>query len=370
MTYQESNEYDGGSATSDLENVFNVSYAPDERAKNERINDTSDYDERSEAGEFSLAQQSSPELSGFYSIETAARDRSRRNFYVKPGGSANSVLDRYLVDVSKYDLLTREEEIELGRRAQEGDTDARKKLILANLRLVIKFAGWYRNRGLDFEDLVQEGNLGLLRAAQLYDPSKGTRFSTYASIWVKQLISRAVDNKGRAVRLPVGLNRDIKAIRHLITAMEQLYGVGPSIEELSRQTHLSIPRVETALTNMDGILSLDHKTSSEFDRELGEQIAGYGASEVEFRTELFLSHRMLQKVLKELTKPQRKVVTMRYGLDGFEPRTFTDIAQSLGLSLDQVRELYFKAIKKMRQKFAASEQVPPAPPVKRGAYAI
>jgi RNA polymerase primary sigma factor len=285
-------------------------------------------------------------------------------------GSRETVLEHYLRKASKYNLISREEEILLTRRAKTGDVSASTKLVLANLRLVIKFAKRYRNRGLDFEDLVQEGNLGLIRATQLFDPERGTRFSTYASLWIIQFISRAVDNKSRSIRLPVCLHQEIRTLRQLSTSIEQKRGAKPSTEELAKLTELSVARVKNALIAMESTISLDQKISAQSDMDLGEQITGETSNDVEFYAEMQLSRQWVKKLLKSLNENELNVVSLRYGLDGSDGLAFPQICAQTGLSPTEVRRLHTVALKKLRRRVDALGSNVLVENERRGLYAL
>jgi len=245
-------------------------------------------------------------------------------------------------------LLTQEEEIELAERARKDDRQARQKLILANLRLVLKFARRYRDRGIDFEDLVQEGNLGLIRAAQLYDPTKGTRFSTYACIWIIQFISRLVDNRSRSVRLPVRVHKDIRKVGRIIQQVKTARGTEPSLSEIVEISKLSESRVQAAFSNMAGALSLDQEVGVGQNREIGDQIVYDDGISSESEAENHLSEALVKQLIKTLNPEELEIVQLRYGLTGTEEIGFKEMSDRSGLSLSKVKRIHSNALKKMR----------------------
>lgn len=195
-----------------------------------------------------------------------------RKVYV-PVERYDSPLRGYLHGARTFGLLTPLEELELGRRARSGDSRAQARLVECNLRLVIKVAKRFSGRGVDFEDLVQEGNLGLIRAAQLFNPDKGARFSTYATMWIIQFVSRGVDNHGRSIRLPVNVQSDMRLVSRSAFHFSRRYGTEPSIEQIAQISKLSITRVKNAMESMQSSLSLNQNSSSSSDSEIGEKIA-------------------------------------------------------------------------------------------------
>lgn len=261
----------------------------------------------------------------------------------------DSALSLYVRKAGKAKLLSRTEELELSRRAEMGDALARQKLITANLRLVMNFAKRFMNRGLDLEDLIQEGNLGLIRAAQLFKSDKGVKFSTYASMWIIQSITRAIDNKSRTVRLPVTLIRDIKKIRRISTHIQQTSGVAPSPEELAQLSKLSLHRVKVALESSEHPLSLNHESEGS-GAELLEQITYKGESAVEDEAERSLGFDKFEKLVDVLNKDELTVIGLRYGFFGYEDMTYQQISTMFDCHPSKAKRIHDNAIRKMQQK--------------------
>lgn len=261
----------------------------------------------------------------------------------------DSALSLYIRAAGKVGLLSREEELELARRSEAGDPLAQHKLITANLRLVMKFAKGFMNRGLDLEDLIQEGNMGLIRAAQLFKVEKGVKFSTYASMWIIQSIVRAIDNKSRIVRLPVTLIRDIKKIRRISNLLQQTSGSTATLEELARHSKLSLQRVKIALQSNEQPLSLNHE-SEIGGSELGEHITYENGSAVEDAAERNLGLALFQTLSEVLLPEELKVIALRYGLIDQNEMSYQQIGTLLSWHASKAKRTHDAAINKMQQK--------------------
>jgi len=247
------------------------------------------------------------------------------------GSSKDQLLENYFKSLSRFKLLTLDEEMELGTRAMKADLCARQKLVISNLRLVLRFASRYKNRGIDFEDLVQEGNLGLIRAAQLYDPTKGTRFSTYACMWIIQFISRVVDNKARSIRLPIRVHRDIRAVRRIIDSAKNSSGLEPTVDQIVNASNLSQSRVQAALRNMVSPVSLNLETGIRLGGEIGDSIVYDDGISVESPIEQYLNESFVSSLMSNLTAFERELVGLRYGLSGSKEIGFKEISQRSGI---------------------------------------
>lgn len=282
----------------------------------------------------------------------AERESDLGKIYL-PSDRYDSALRGYFHEARNLGLLTPLEELELGRRARTGDSEAQARLVECNLRLVIKVAKRFYGRGLDFEDLVQEGNLGLIRAAQLFDPDKGARFSTYATMWIIQFISRGVDNQGRIIRLPVNVHNDMRLVSRVTFHYRRRYGTEPSIERIGEISKLSVTRVKNAIENMQSALSLNQSSSSAPDTEIGERLAGSDGLETEERADEYFEHKLLHGLLSFLTQEERRAICLRYGLATGECLTFKEIAVSEGHTVATVRRLLGTGMKKLKRHAAA-----------------
>jgi RNA polymerase primary sigma factor len=260
-------------------------------------------------------------------------------------------LARYFGQIGRGKLLTHEEEIDLGRRTREGDETARSKLIEKNLRLVIPVAKKYRGRGLPFEDLIQEGNIGLMRAADKFDPEKGFRFSTYATWWIRQAVQRAVADKGRTIRVPVHMGEKMRnmarAYNELSTELER----EPTDEEVAERLGWDVDRVKDVKRAIPDATSLNQPLSpDEGSSELGDFVEDERESDAAGEVVRELETRRLMESVAGLPERQRRVLVRRYGLDGEKPSTLADLSEELAISRERVRQLQREAERALRDE--------------------
>lgn len=254
--------------------------------------------------------------------------------------AAPELVASYLERVGKKKLLAPEEEIELGRRVRAGDEMARIELIERNLRLVVSVAKRYSGMGLPFEDLIQEGNIGLMKAVEKFGPERGYRFSTYATWWIRQAIGRAVADKGRTIRLPVHAYEKLARLRHAHAELAMDLGRKPTNEETARRLGWSASEVRFILQCGQNSIILNRPVGSEDGvSELGYFVEDEDASErleaVAYRVEV----RRLWDALVQLPERERRVLVRRYGLDGKERGTLRELAEELALSRERIRQL-------------------------------
>jgi len=274
---------------------------------------------------------------------------------------APNPLARYLRQISRGRLLTHEEEIDLGRRAREGDETARSKLIEKNLRLVIPVAKKYRGMGLPFGDLIQEGNIGLMRAADKFDPEKGFRFSTYATWWIRQAVQRAVADKGRTIRVPVHMGEKIRKMARAYNELSTELEREPTDEEVAERLGWDVDRVKDVKSAIPDATSLNQPLSSdEASSELGDFVEDERESGVvgEVVRELE-THRLMESVAR-LPERRRRVLVRRYGLDGEKPATLADLGEELGVSRERVRQLQREAERALRDEGESGQELPMA----------
>ena len=259
-----------------------------------------------------------------------------------------SSVKMYLKEIGRYKLLTKEEEIELAEKVKNGNAAAKVTLINHNLRLVVSIAKHYMGRGMSFSDLIQEGNLGLIKAVDKYDLSKGFRFSTYATWWIKQNISRAVMDQGRSIRIPVHVIELMSNIKKVEREFQQKYGREPKEEEIAAILNLDVKKIKDAYASMKDATSLDIMVGDEEDTTVGsfiedESVAlDFSAIEDEGRNEA------IQQVLQTLNERERLIITHRFGLDGGRAMTLDEIGSILNLSKERIRQLEAGALKKLR----------------------
>lgn len=254
----------------------------------------------------------------------------------------------YLGRLTQAPLLTSEEERLLTRAVQEGDKRARQRLIESNMRLVINIAKTYRNRTIPLEDLIQEGAIGLIQAAERFDPEKGFRFSTYATHWIRQAIGRAIDNKSKAIRLPAHVSQSLRKIEREKLRLAGELGIDPSPEQIASAMGISAKKLATLIQASQDLLSLDMSVGDSGGMTLGGLIKDNKNIDPESTV---LSQEMideLQRIICELNEREQRVMRQRFRLDGSEGPLHEDIAKELKLSRERVRQIEVQAIKKLR----------------------
>ena len=273
----------------------------------------------------------------------------------KPGDAARGLplLSLYLSDIAKVPLLTPEQEQELARRVQQGDADAERQLIEATLRLVVRVARRYLNRGLSLLDLIEEGNLGLLHAVTKFQPGRGTRFSTYAVWWIRQAVTRALANQARMIRLPVHIELLLGQYMKKKVALTQDLGRAPNTEEIAKALGQPVEEVEHIERMSQRPVSLDAPIGQDGGGKLedlvkdGEALPGAGlAAALRAREDL-------AGVLRDLPDAERGVLELRFGLSGEEPRTLESIGRQLGITRERVRQIEAAALARLRRLMAA-----------------
>lgn len=258
----------------------------------------------------------------------------------------------YLNEIGFTPLLTAEEEVYYSRLAQKGDDEARKHMIESNLRLVVKIARRYTNRGLAFLDLIEEGNLGLMRAVEKFDPERGFRFSTYATWWIRQTVERAIMNQTRTIRLPIHvvkeLNVYLRAARHLTQILDH----EPSVEEIAELVDKPIEEVKHMLSLNEHVASVDVPAGNETDRPLLDTIADSESDPADLLVDSDL-HTSLDHWLDELNENQQAVLARRFGLRGHERATLEEVGAEIGLTRERVRQIQVEGLKALRKVLEA-----------------
>lgn len=255
----------------------------------------------------------------------------------------------YLSRLTQAPLLTPEEELKLTRAVMAGDLGAKQRLIEANMRLVINIAKTYRNRTTPFEDLIQEGAMGLMQAAERFDPEKGFRFSTYATHWVRQAIGRAIDNKSKAIRLPAHISQSLRKVEKERQRIQRETGVDPTHDQLAAAVGLSPKRLQTLFQSSQDMLSLDQSVGDSGGMTLGGLIRDNGATgDVEAMIMDAEVMSELHRIISELNEKEQAVMRLRLRFDTADSRLQEDIAKELKLSKERVRQIEIQAIKKLR----------------------
>jgi RNA polymerase primary sigma factor len=275
-------------------------------------------------------------IKGFVRRHKIAREAVRR----KANGETPEPLARYLAQIGRERLLTHEEEIDLSRRVRAGDEKAREKLIQKNLKLVVSIAKKYRGMGLPFGDLIQEGNIGLMKAVEKFDPERGWRFATYATWWIRQAVQRAVADKGRTIRVPVHMGEKIRKMARVYNELSAELRRDPTDEEVAERIGWSVGRVKDVKSAIPDATSLNRPLTSEEDSsELGDFVEDERESGIAGQVVREVETRRLMESVERLPERQRRVLIRRYGLDGEEPATLAELSEELGVSRERVRQL-------------------------------
>lgn len=254
----------------------------------------------------------------------------------------------YLKDIGKVSLLTAEREVELAKRMEDGDEEAKSMLSEANLRLVVSIAKRYVGRGMQFLDLIQEGNLGLMKAVEKFDYTKGFKFSTYATWWIRQAITRAIADQARTIRIPVHMvetiNKQVRATRRLL----QEYGREPTPQEIATYLGVTEERVRGIQKIAQDPVSLETPIGEEEDSHLGDFIEDNSAQSPSDAAESNMLKEQLIQVLNTLTPREEKVLRLRYGLDDSHPRTLEEVGKEFNVTRERIRQIEAKALRKLR----------------------
>ncbi|MGB4145719.1 MAG: RNA polymerase sigma factor RpoD [Acetomicrobium sp.] len=254
----------------------------------------------------------------------------------------------YLREIGKIPLLTKEEEVELAKRVEAGDEEAKKKLIEANLRLVVSIAKKYIGRGLSFLDLIQEGNLGLIRAVEKFDYRKGFKFSTYATWWIRQAITRAIADQARTIRIPVHMVETINKLIRVSRQLVQQLGREPTVEEIAQALELLPEKVEDIQRIAQEPVSLETPIGEEEDSQLGDFIEDKDSPNPEEATAGQLLREQLEEMLGELTEREREVLRLRFGLEDGRAHTLEEVGKRFNVTRERIRQIEAKALRKLR----------------------
>lgn len=258
----------------------------------------------------------------------------------------------YLREIGKIPLLTANEELELAKKVVEGDKRAKDKMAEANMRLVVSIAKRYSGRGLDFLDLIQEGNTGLLRAVEKFDPEKGFKFSTYATWWIRQAITRAIADQARTIRIPVHMVETINKLLRTQRRMTQELNREPTIEELAKELEMEPEKVEYVIKIKQDITSLDAgvgRDGEDEDSVLGDFIEDEDGATPEESAASQLLKEQVQSILSTLSEREQKIVKMRFGLENGKSHTLEEVGQEFAVTRERIRQIEAKALAKLRK---------------------
>ena len=284
---------------------------------------------------------------GIQIIDEAERDKELYEQALSDIGLDDPV-KMYLKDIGRVPLLSADDEIELARRMQEGDEEAKKKLSEANLRLVVSIAKRYVGRGMLFLDLIQEGNLGLMKAVEKFDYQKGFKFSTYATWWIRQAITRAIADQARTIRIPVHMVETINKLTRVSRLLTQKYGREPSPAEIAKEMNISEERVREIQKIAQDPVSLETPIGEEEDSHLGDFIEDETTVTPSDSVSTTMLKETLLSVLNSLTPREEKVLRLRYGVDDGRPRTLEEVGKEFNVTRERIRQIEAKALRKLR----------------------
>jgi RNA polymerase primary sigma factor len=257
-------------------------------------------------------------------------------------------LQLFLKDIGKVDLLTAAQEVELAKRIERGDHRAKQEMVEANLRLVVSIAKRYRNQGLPFLDLIQEGTIGLVRAAEKFDYRKGFKFSTYATWWIRQAVARALADKARTIRMPVHVVEKLNKIARSERKLRAELGREPTSFEIGRELDLMPDEVEQIRRSAQTPVSLEKPVGDEEESEFGHFLRDDTAPAPDEEAETAMRKEALKKVLSMLSPRERAVLELRYGLDGKPPRTLDEVGRTFNVTRERIRQIENQSLKKLR----------------------
>ncbi|MBT6068820.1 RNA polymerase sigma factor RpoD [Candidatus Peregrinibacteria bacterium] len=262
---------------------------------------------------------------------------------------ANDSIRMYLCEIGKVDLLTAKEEADLARRIARGDQTAKTQLAEANLRLVVSIAKKYIGRGLSFLDLIQEGNIGLFRAVEKFDPNRGFKFSTYATWWIRQAITRAIADQARTIRIPVHMVETINKLTHTQRRLVQELGREPLVEELAAEMDMDMKKVRHILKISQDIVSLEAPVGAEEDSKLGDFIEDDDALSPSDATNRQLVKENIHEMLQYLSPREKKIIEMRFGLLDGIGHTLEEVGQEFGVTRERIRQIEAKVLQKLKE---------------------
>jgi len=289
-----------------------------------------------------------PDIEELEEIETMAEDEIVDPETLVDNFSVDDPVRMYLKEIGKVNLLTTEDEVELAKRMAEGDKDAKRQMAEANLRLVVSIAKRYVGRGMLFLDLIQEGNLGLIKAVEKFDYTKGYKFSTYATWWIRQAITRAIADQARTIRIPVHMVETINKVMRISRQLLQELGHDPTPEEIADDMGMPVEKVREILKIAQEPVSLETPIGEEEDSHLGDFIPDEDASEPAEAASFTLLKEQLSEVLATLTPREEKVLRLRFGIEDGRTRTLEEVGKEFNVTRERIRQIEAKALRKLR----------------------
>ena len=289
-----------------------------------------------------------PELEELEEIEEVTEEEMNETEAMADTFSTDDPVRMYLKEIGKVPLLTPEEEQDLAKRMAEGDEEAKRRMAEANLRLVVSIAKRYVGRGMLFLDLIQEGNLGLIKAVEKFDYTKGYKFSTYATWWIRQAITRAIADQARTIRIPVHMVETINKVIRVSRQLLQELGHDPSAEEIAKEMDMPVEKVRDILKIAQEPVSLETPIGEEEDSHLGDFIPDEDASEPSEAASFSLLREQLEEVLDTLAPREKKVLELRFGIVDGRTRTLEEVGKEFNVTRERIRQIEAKALRKLR----------------------
>ena len=289
-------------------------------------------------------------------VEVVAAEEETLDLQPEAREVSTDALQLFLKDIGKVPLLTAAQEVELAKRIERGDHSAKQKMVESNLRLVVSIAKNYRNQGLPFLDLIQEGTIGLVRAAEKFDYRKGFKFSTYATWWIRQAVARALADKARTIRMPVHVVEKLNKIGRIERKLLSEMGREPTVEEIARELEIAPEEIEHIRRSAQVPISMEKPVGDEEESEFGHFLADESAPAPDEVAETTLRKETLRRILETLSLRERRVLEMRYGLDGQHPSTLDEVGRTFNVTRERVRQIENQCLKKL-QALAESQKL-------------
>lgn len=294
------------------------------------------------------AKEDEEEIAEESDDDVEEKEEAEVDLSVPEGVGIDDPVRMYLKEIGRVPLLSAEEEIQLAKRMEDGDEEAKRRLAEANLRLVVSIAKRYVGRGMLFLDLIQEGNLGLIKAVEKFDYIKGFKFSTYATWWIRQAITRAIADQARTIRIPVHMVETINKLIRVSRQLLQELGREPAPEEIAKVMDIPVERVREIMKIAQEPVSLETPIGEEEDSHLGDFIPDEDAPAPAEAASFILLKEQLEEVLETLTPREEKVLRLRFGLDDGRTRTLEEVGQEFGVTRERIRQIEAKALRKLR----------------------